>query len=177
MKLKNEYLIPFAGLKIGKHQFTFEIKKAFFESFECEEFNDVSIQLAVELDKKSTLLEFDFEYEGHVNVACDLTTETFDLPVEGHNKLIVKFGNEYSDEDVELIIIPHGDHEIDISQFIYENILLSIPTKRVHPGVEDGTLESDILDKLEELSPKEIKATEDEANPMWDKLKKLIKDK
>lgn len=177
MKLKNEYLIPFEGLKIGKHQFIYELTEDFFESFEYEEFNSARIHLTVELDKKSTLLEFTFDYEGHVNVACDLTTENFDLPIEGQNKLIVKFGDHYSDEDVELIIIPHGDHEIDISQFMYENIMLAMPTKRVHPGVEDGTLESDILTKLEELSPKETKETDEEVNPMWDKLKDLIKDK
>jgi len=50
----------------------------------------------------------------------------------------------------------------------------------VHPGVEDGTLQSDILEKLEELSPKEKnKETNDneETDPRWDKLKNLLNDK
>ena len=51
-------------------------------------------------------------------------------------------------------------------------------TKRVHPGVEDGTLNSDILKKLEELSPKlkEDKDKED-IDPHWNILKKLLTDK
>ncbi len=177
MKLKNEYLIPFTGLKIGKHQFNYVIKGDFLKSFDYDDFNDTAIVLTVELDKKNTFMEFNFVFEGTVNVACDLTTENFDLPISGTNKLVVKFGNEYNDEDVELVVIPHSSHEMDISQFIYEFILLSIPSKRIHPGVKDGTLTSDILFKLEELKPKSLQEENENENPMWDKLKKLLTDK
>ena len=34
MKVTNEFLIPFIGLKLGKHQFEFQIKKKFFDSFD-----------------------------------------------------------------------------------------------------------------------------------------------
>jgi uncharacterized metal-binding protein YceD (DUF177 family) len=58
-------------------------------------------------------------------------------------------------------------------------IVLALPAKRVHPGVEDGTLESEILEKLDELSPKEKDVIEKKENtdPRWDKLKKLLTDK
>ena len=54
-----------------------------------------------------------------------------------------------------------------------------MPTKRVHPGVEDGTLDSEILEKLEELSPKQkdIKKDQEEIDPRWNTLKKLLTDK
>ena len=55
-----------------------------------------------------------------------------------------------------------------------------MPTKRVHPGIKDGTLQSDILKKLEELSPKgleEKEQTEDTIDPRWNTLKKLLTDK
>ena len=57
--------------------------------------------------------------------------------------------------------------------------MLTVPIKRIHPGVEDGTLESDILKKLEELSPKlkEVKEKEEEIDPRWNTLKKLLTDK
>ena len=54
-------------------------------------------------------------------------------------------------------------------------------TKRVHPGVEDGTLKSEILNKLEELSlgGKEEQESDDqsETDPRWDSLRKLLTDK
>jgi uncharacterized metal-binding protein YceD (DUF177 family) len=34
---------------------------------------------------------------------------------------------------------PFG-REIDVAQYIYEMIALSVPLRRVHPGVQDGSL-------------------------------------
>jgi hypothetical protein len=38
----------------------------------------------VVLEKKSTMLELVFKHEGTVNVPCDLTSEDFDLPIQGN---------------------------------------------------------------------------------------------
>jgi hypothetical protein len=43
--------------------------------------------------------------------------------------------------------------------------------------VEDGSLKSDILDKLEELQPKENTKSSEKTDPRWDDLKKLLTDK
>jgi uncharacterized metal-binding protein YceD (DUF177 family) len=93
--------------------------------------------------------------------------------------LVVKFGDEYNDENIDILIVPHGTYEINIQQYIYELIILAVPIKRIHPGVEDGTLDSDILEKLEELSPKlkENRETKEDIDPRWDTLKKLLTDK
>lgn len=179
MKPLKEFTIPFVGLKIGKHHFEYKIEKTFFEYFEYEEFNDVNVNVDLVLDKKTTLLELDFKISGFVNVNCDLTNEPFDQPIKNEFDLVVKFGDEYNDEFVDILIVPHGTYEISIQQYIYELIVLSVPLKRIHPGVKDGTLDSDILKKLEELSPKlkEEKETEEETDPRWNTLKKLLTDK
>ncbi len=177
MKNLREFIIPFVGLKQGKHQFEFDVENAFFEAFEFQDFNESNVKVVADLDKKSTLLEFSFEAKGTVNVNCDLTNEPFDLPIEGNLGLVVKFGEEFNDENEEILIIPHGEHQVDVSQYIYEMIVLSVPSKRIHPGVENGTLESDILEKLEELQPKEEKKEAEEIDPRWNTLKKLLTDK
>jgi uncharacterized metal-binding protein YceD (DUF177 family) len=56
-------------------------------------------------------------------------------------------------------------------------IVLAVPQKRVHPGVLDGSLKSELLDKLEELKPKETKDNNDNTDPRWDALKNLLTDK
>jgi uncharacterized metal-binding protein YceD (DUF177 family) len=59
-------------------------------------------------------------------------------------------------------------------------IVLSVPHKRIHPGVKDGTLQTEALQKLNELQVKEIKEKtkkEDDIDPRWDKLKQLLTDK
>jgi uncharacterized metal-binding protein YceD (DUF177 family) len=184
MKVNKEFLIPFAGLKLGKHQFEFEINKAFFDDFEFDEYKDVNIKVNLVLEKKSTMLELSFKHKGTVNVPCDVTTEDFDLAVKGKLTLIVKFGEEFNNDNDEMLILPHGEYQVDVSQYIYEMIVLSVPTKRVHPGVKDGTVAADILNKLNELTPKEKQkkqkkeeTTKENTDPRWDELKKLLTDK
>mgnify|MGYP000161824712 CR=1 FL=1 len=179
MKPFKEFTIQFVGLKIGEHYFDYEISNKFFESFEYDEFNDVNIKADVKLTKKTTLLELDFSINGFVNVNCDLTNEPYNQPIENEFSLVVKFGEEYNDENDEILVIPHGEYQVNVAQYIYELIVLSVPSKRIHPGVNDGTLESDILKKLDELSPKikEEKTEEEDIDPRWNKLKNLLTDK
>ncbi|MDN3723049.1 DUF177 domain-containing protein [Aequorivita sp. SDUM287046] len=181
MKELKEFTIPFVGLKLGKHQFNFELNKAFFEHFEYDEFNDAAINVDVLLEKMSTLLEFTLTFDGTVNVACDITNEPYNQEIAGSYKFVVKFGEEYNDENEDLLILSHGSYEVNIQQYVYESIVLAMPSRRIHPGVEDGTLKSDILDKLEELSPKakneEESPTDENIDPRWDSLKKLLTDK
>ncbi len=179
MKQLKEFTIPFVGLKQGLHQFEYQIDNTFFQHFEYDEFNETAINVALEFNKKSTLFELDFKVTGTVNVYCDVTNEPFDLPIEDEFLLIVKFGEEFNNENEEILILPHGDYEINIQQYIYELIVLSVPSKRIHPGVEDGTLDSEILDKLDELSPEDKtieKNDNEDIDPRWDKLKNLLND-
>ncbi|WP_299883422.1 DUF177 domain-containing protein [uncultured Lacinutrix sp.] len=179
MKPLKEFTIPFVGLKVGKHHFDYEIDNKFFEYFEYEDFNSSNLKVDVELEKKATLLELHFEVSGTVNVNCDVTNEPYNQPIENEFDLVVKFGEEFNDENIDILIIPHGEYEINIQQYVYELIVLAMPTKRIHPGVEDGTLDSEILKKLEELSPKikDIKEDQEEIDPRWNTLKKLLTDK
>lgn len=177
MKNLKAYLIQFSGLKIGKHQFDYQLDNLFFEHFNYEDFNNVDIKVDLILEKKNTMLELNFKHKGVVNVPCDLTNEPFDLPVKGKLKLIVNFGDSFNDENEELLILPHGEFQVDVSQYIYEMVVLSVPFKRVHPGVKDGTLKTDVLDKLDKLSPKEENKEEENIDPRWENLKKLLTDK
>ncbi|MCK0178841.1 DUF177 domain-containing protein [Flavobacteriaceae bacterium S0862] len=179
MKKLKEFIIQFIGLKQGEHNFEYKIDNKFFNHFEYDEFNDANLNVKVVLNKKTTLLELYFMVSGTVNINCDLTNEPFDQVIENDFNLVVKFGDEYNDENEEILIIPHSEYEVNIAQYIYELIVLSVPFKRVHPGVKDGSLNSEILKKLEELSPKSLeeKTENEDIDPRWNTLKKLLTDK
>jgi len=174
---QKEFNIPFSGLKQGKHKFDYKIENKFFESFGYDEFNAAKIDLHVVLNKMSTMLELEMQAEGSVNVDCDTSGEPYDQKINGHLELVVKFGDEFNDENDEILIIPHSEHQLNIAQYVYEMLVLAVPQKRIHPGVLDGTLESEALNKLEELSPKEQKDNKEDSDPRWDELKKLKTDK
>ncbi|WP_196889764.1 YceD family protein [Aureivirga sp. CE67] len=178
MKELKTFNIPFVGLKETKHQFEYQIDKAFFEHFNFDEdFENVDLKVDLEFNKKSTMFELLFKVSGVIRLNCDLTNELFDLEITGELPLIVKFGEEYNDENEEILVLPRTEFQLNVSQFIYELIVLSIPQKRIHPGVEDGTLESDALERLEAFAPKEVEeeSTDEEeyVDPRWEKLRKL----
>ena len=170
MKSISIHKIEFAGLKVGKHQFSFVLNKEFFENFSFFDFNNINLKVDIDLTKKSNLLELNFHVKGSVNVDCDMTNEPFDMPFKKEDFLVVKFGQEYNDEDNEILVLPYGEHKIILDQFLYEIVILSLPRKRVHPGVEDGTLESEIIEILDELKPSGLGL---ETDPRWEKLKKI----
>ena len=166
------FVIPFRGLKEGEHQFEYLINNAFFEVYQYEDILDADINVHLNFVKKSTLLELSFIAKGEVQVTCDISNELYFQPVEGRLDLVIKFGEEYNNDNEDILIIPYGDFEIDIAQYIYEMIVLSLPVKKIHPGIIDGTLKTDILDKLEELQPNK-EQNNNSIDPRWDKLKGL----
>lgn len=169
MKDLKEFIIPFVGLKETKHIFEYEIDNTFFGNFQYDEFEEASLNVQLDFEKKTTMFVLNFKVEGSITVFCDLTGEPFELDIKGELPLIVKFGQEFNDDHEEILIIPHGEYELNISQYIYEMIVLSVPQKRVHPKVIDGTLKSEVLDQIE--SYKEPK--EDIIDPRWAKLKEI----
>jgi uncharacterized metal-binding protein YceD (DUF177 family) len=181
MKDLKLFTIQYVGLKEGEHNFEYQIDKSFFDYFEFDDFNSVAINVNLDFVKKSTFMQLYFKVDGSVNVNCDLTNEPYNEPIQGEFELVVNFGQEYNDENEEILILPFGEYELSVAQYIYELVILSVPNKRVHPGVEDGTLKSEILNKLEELS---LGSTEEQENndqsetdPRWDSLRKLLTDK
>jgi len=169
---KKMFVIPFRGLKEGEHQFEYLINKTFFEDYQYDEILDADIKVHLNFIKKSTLLELSFVCNGTVKVACDISNELYQQPIKGNLDLVVKFGDVYNNDNEDILIIPHGEFEIDIAQYIYEMIVFSLPSKKIHPGIIDGTLKSDILDKLEELEPNNEQNNKS-IDPRWDKLKGL----
>lgn len=184
MKDLKEFDISFIGLKEGLHQFEYVIKKPFFDFFNFNDFNDSNVSVTLSFLKKTTLFELEFSFNGWVEVACDLTNELYNQPISGNLSLIVKFGDEFNNENEALLILPHGEFKLNVAQYIYEAIVLAVPLKRVHPGVLDGSLKSEVLEKLKEFEVKEIvdeQTTEqidvDDIDPRWNKLKDILIDK
>ncbi len=165
------YDITFAGLKLGEHKYVYPIDVEFFSGYDdIEELKEVNIQANILLKKGSSILDFRLKILGTIEVFCDVSREPFQITIDKQEKFIVKFGKEYKDDDGNIIIIPHGEYKFNIKKQIFETIILSIPMKKIHPDVINGTMKSDILDKLE--YSKEEK--ENEINPIWNKLKELI---
>lgn len=171
MKKNTEYVIPYKGLKEGKHQYSFEITDKFFESFELtHDFRDVHIQMNVDLMKDVTMMIFDFNHEGVMRITCDRCLADIAQPVKAHNKLIVKFGDNMEDDNESIITLPEGEYEMDLAPFIYEYICLAIPWKVDCSDMKESEkpCDEEVLKKMAHLQGKNK-----EGDPRWDVLKKL----
>lgn len=169
----NEFKIPFVGLKNGKHHYEFDISDSFWQDFEYSPINNSDAWVELELTKQETMLILDFELYGTIKVPCDRCLEEFDMPIQAENRLIVKFGHEALDKETdEVLVLPVGDYEIDVKQYIYEFFNLALPMRKVHDDDEDGKpgCDPEVIKRIVDLStPKH----EIESDGRWDILKKL----
>ena len=159
-------------MKEGTHLFNYEIGNKFFKNFDYYDFLDAKLFAKLELEKQSTLLNLKFLFHGEIEVQCDVSMENFNLELETEHAVVVKFKDDIISTDDKVIFMPAGSHSIDVSHLIYESIILAVPQKKVHPGIENGSLKSEIVEKLEALKPK--KNFKEKTDPRWDKLKDLL---
>ena len=172
--MSGSYTIGISGLKEGRHTIDFEIDNKFFEDFEESEIKEGSLFANIELEKRSSHIDLLIRISGRVKVCCDRCLEMFFFPVDCLNRLLVKFGKKIEDSDPDIISLPADKHELDLQQYLYEYILLALPIKRVHHDDINGNSTCDpiMLKKLKEL----IVGEENENDPRWDELRKLMND-
>ena len=69
-------------------------------------------------------------------------------------------------------LFSQGEHTLNVAQYIYEILVLSVPAKRVNPNTQSF---AQAMETLEALSPKELDEAEDDSqiDPRWNELRKL----
>ena len=163
-----EYIIPVAGLGLGSHRYTFKIDDAFFNNFEYSDIDKGLLNLVVDLVKESNLLDFKFHFNGYLELVCDRCLEKYNQHVKNDYRLIVQYSDKYEEISDEIVTVPSGENNIDLSQYIFEYINLMLPIKKVHPDDDEGnsTCKQEMIDRLNEYS-------EQKNDPRWDALKNI----
>ena len=168
--MSGRYVLPLSGLKEGRHTFNFEIGETFFGLFEGSEIKEGELNSYVEIDKHASHVDLRIMITGFVWISCDRCLEVYSQPVDCENRLLVKLGIKWDEDDPEMITIPFDEHELDIKQYLYEFIYLSLPLQRVHPTDPKGnsTCDPEMLKKINDH------IVNKETDPRWDELKKLM---
>lgn len=176
---RKEFIIPFVGLNPGEHEYEFAIGNEFFEDLEYSEVQRGKVDVKMTLNKQSTMMIFSFDLEGTVEMPCDRCGYDFNQPISSHQQLIVKIGAEDFEDNDEIISIPPGEYEFDVSHYIYEYIILSLPSRRIHPDNEAGEsgCDPEVIKKLDEIVSQDEVKENDEIDPRWAALKDLKKKK
>lgn len=148
MDTQTKYTIPLRNLKVGKHQFEFELDDKFFQNINGSEIQHGNVTVEADVERNNMMMTVNFYLEGEVEVACDRCLDLFYIPVESENVLSVRFSNLLSDTDEEyyaeeeseedIVFVDPSDDELDIAHYLYESVCLSLPIQRVHPDDENG---------------------------------------
>ena len=176
LKPLKQFSIPFTGLKIGKHQFDFEIDNSFFDAYEYSLVKKGALKVTVELDKQETMLILKIRLKGTIRLECDKCLAEFDAPLDIAERQIVKFAeDELESDDLEIIILNKKESSIDIADILYEFITVSVPYIKICEQNGNGAkCDEEMIERLESLAnPAQQEENTTSADPRWEALKKL----
>ncbi len=176
--------IDIFNLQNKHYEYSFEVDSNFFEKFEESLINIGEARIKIDLDKSDTFIELMIAINGSIQLVCDRSLEEFDYPLNINEQLIFKYGEEDIELDDHIYQIARGTESIQLGQFIYEFISLSIPMKKLHPrfATEEND-ENDESGKLIYSSAADVESNDEDniasedVDPRWQKLKELKNNK
>ena len=169
MKHNREYEIAWQGLKPGPHTYVYDINDRFMQEREVDEsFSGWDAKITLVFDKHEGFFMLHFDVDGQVTVPCDRCGDDFRLRLWDEFDLVIKLlgddSGKIEDED-DVVFIPRSETVIDISSWLYEFLMLSVPLQHIHPDKEDGGsgCNPQALNLLHKLS----EPAEPAQNPLW----------
>ncbi len=176
---KREFEIAFVGLKPSIHVYNYNIEDSFFEKYGEQDFTNCQANVKLSLEKNSGFMQLHFDIDGMVNIDCDRCGNTIHKQLWDEFDMVVKLVenpeemNE-QEEDPDVYYIGRTESHINVSDWIYEFVNLSVPMQRQCPDNEKGesTCNPEVIEKLRKME----EDVNSQVNPLWiglDKFKDL----
>lgn len=176
MSNRREYEIAFVGLKPGVHEFNYEIDDRFFEEYQEQDFRQTKAHIKLRLEKNNGFMLLRFEVGGKTEVTCDRCSN--DLPFELFDEfsITVKMVDDPDmmndqEEDPDVYYISRGESHLDVKNWIYEFINLSIPMQKTcsYENMDGPHCNPAAREFLNKMKP----GDDAPANPLWKGLEKF----
>lgn len=159
MGLGREYEIAFVGLKPGEHEYVYPVSDKFFEEFQPQDFTNCQATVKMKLDKKPGFMLLKFDVDGKVEVNCDRCGNNLPLQLWDEFNLVVKMVDDPAEmnekeEDPDIYYISKNESHLNVAEWIYEFINLSIPMQKMCKEDEIGgpQCNKEVLDKLKKMT-------------------------
>ena len=181
------YNVVLKDISNETRMFEYDLDNTYFKKIDSPEIQRGNIKAKVSVLKKQSTYELQFLLEGSVIIPCDRCLDDMEQPIHYKEKLLVKFGTSFSEED-DIVIVPESEGAINIAWFLYEFIVLNIPMKHVHASGEcNKTMATKLKkhitrqkdDNDDESSPVEFDDDDDftpdeiQTDPRWDSLQNI----
>jgi len=174
-KEESKYTIPLTGLSFGHTDYQYVVDDSFFGKREYSEVQNGVVNLHLDVEKTETMFILTLNFEGKVVLQCDRCGDDYEQPIEGSAEIFLKYGADNGNEDDDVIFITKNDSEFDLSDLIYEYVILSLPIHRVHEN--DSECNQEVLGLLYHEDEDESVENESDTNQAWSEMMKQLKDK
>ena len=148
-----------------------DLDDKFFEALDGSEVKQGALHVSVSIRKATGFFELQFHTEGTVTVTCDRCLDDMEQHICADNRLVVKLGAAYSEED-DVITVSEDEGILDTSWLIYEFVVLAIPIKHVHAPGKCNPAMSQVLEELS-ADRSSGEASDQPIDPRWSALLKL----
>ncbi|MFM2338780.1 MAG: hypothetical protein RL115_1973 [Bacteroidota bacterium] len=177
MSRRREFEIAFVGLKPGVHEYSYSIDDKFFEAFQQQDFTNCKANIKLSLDRKNSFMLLKFEIGGSLEFTCDRCNNNLPFDLWDEFTITVKMVEEPDlmndqEEDPDVYYISRGESHLDIANWIYEFINLSIPMQKAcaYDNMSGPYCNTAAMDMLKKMEPAE---EVEKANPIWKDLEKF----
>jgi uncharacterized metal-binding protein YceD (DUF177 family) len=167
-ELLAQYTIPLQSLSEGVHTIQYKIGREFIELQNIENLLNAEIIVKIIFTKRAQIHTLELNMHGTVEIPCDRCLEPVSIAIKNSQECVIKVDaneEEFADNE-DVICISSHEKELDITHILYENILLSLPLKKVHA---QGKCNADVVAYIKEAQTKQNKTTD----PRWDLLKNI----
>jgi len=143
MNYRRTFDIAFVGLKPGIHEYEYNVADKFFTEYGEQDFKNCTAQIKLSLDKQNGFMLVRFEVGGKLELSCDRCGNHLPLDLWDEFRIMVKMVDDADvmnnqEEDPDVYYISRGESHINVSDWIYEFINLSIPMQRMCDEEEIG---------------------------------------
>ena len=154
-----QFDIRFGSLALGEHQLEVEINRPFFEKYKNEDIQDGDIQVNITIERKETMVTLYMDMHGFIVSVCDVCLENLTVPIAKKETVILKTTGIAKESDSEnIVFVGEKAYFYNIEQLLYENIVTSIPMRKVHQEIGEENCNPEMLKWIEEAknaSPKQ----------------------
>ena len=170
-----QFKINLKGLVDEVTSLDYDLDDSYFAALDGSELEHGVLHVSGSIRKATGFFELQLHAEGTVAVACDRCLDDMEQPIMADQRLIVKLGIAYSEED-DTIVVEENEGILDLSWFIYELIMLAIPIKHVHAPGKCNPAMSQVLEEHSADRSSDEESSQP-IDPRWSKLASLnIKD-
>lgn len=176
MSNRREFEIAFVGLKPGVHEYNYTVDDRFFEDYQEQDFRNVEAHIRLLLEKNNSFMILRFQVGGKADVTCDRCNNNLPMQLFDDFTVTVKMTEEPEvmndqEEDPDVYYIARGESHLDVKNWIYEFVNLSLPMHKTceyenMDGPHCNPAARELLNNMRpDEGPKE--------NPLWKGLEKF----